>query len=270
MFRILRRKAGMYGAFAAMVPKGFLAYSTWVWVELCTQVFTMGVMVFFWRAVYSSTAELSGLNLQQTLNYILLAQVLAPMVESRFIFSMGWMLREGYIAVELTRPVDMQGRFLVENLAELLTDLLIKAPLLLVAWLLYGLQLPTDPAAWAAFGLALLLGRMIFFFFNWLFASLAFYTTETWGLSVLYEGIAKFFSGALLPLALLPGGLRAIADALPFAQVLYVPLALLSGITPLSEAPQVWLTQLAWLVGLALISRLGFSLALRKVTVQGG
>lgn len=270
MLSTLRRQGRIYGAIGAMVPKSFLAYSLWVWVELFTQVLTMAIMTFFWRAVFAEQATIGGLTLQQTLNYVLLAQVLAPMIESRFIFRMGFMLREGLIAVELLRPVDMQARFFVENLAELATDLAFKAPLLLVAWLAFGLQLPASPAAWGAFALAMLLGRVVFFCFNWAFSCLAFYTTETWGLSVLYEGMAKFFSGALLPLALLPGWLRAVADALPFGQVLYAPVALLSGITPAGEAPRVWLTQLAWAVGLAVLSRLVFGLAMRKVTVQGG
>lgn len=272
MLSTIRRKAAIYGGIAAMVPKSFLAYSIWVWVELFTQVLTMAIMTFFWRAVFASAegATVGGLTLQQTLNYVLLAQILAPMVESRFIFHIGFLLREGAMAVELARPVDMQARYLVENVAELLTDLVLKAPLLLVAWLVFGLELPADPRAWGAFFIALALGRVVFFCFNWMFCSLAFYTTETWGLSVLYEGFAKFFSGALLPLTILPGWLQTIAFALPFAQVLYAPVSLLSGITPVSEAPRIWLTQLAWLAGTAVLSRAVFNLGLRKVTVQGG
>lgn len=272
MIRALRRRAAIYAGFAAMVPKSFMAYSIWVWVELFTQVLTMAIMTFFWKAVFAGAegGTIGGLTLQQTINYVLVAQILAPMVESRFIFTLGHLLREGQIGVELLRPVDMQLRYLAENFAELATDLTFKAPLLLVAWLVFGLELPSSPAYWAAFALALLLGRAAYFFFNWLFASLAFYTTETWGLSVLYEGVARFFSGALLPLAILPGWLQLIAALLPFAQVLYAPVALFTGIIPLAEAPRVYLTQLAWLAGLAVVSRLAFGRALRTVTVQGG
>lgn len=272
MLSTIRRKASIYGGIAAMVPKSFLAYSIWVWVELFTQVLTMAIMTFFWRAVFAGAAgnTVGGLTLQQTINYVLVAQILAPLVESRFIFTLSHLLREGQIAVELLRPVDMQARFLAENLAELATDMVFKAPLLLVAWLLFGLELPADLARWGAFLAALLLGRLVFFCFNWMFASLAFFTTETWGLAILYEGLARFFSGALLPLVILPGWLQAIGAALPFAQILYAPVALLTGITPLAEAPRVWLVQLAWLVGLAVLSRAVFGTALRKVTVQGG
>ncbi len=37
-----------------------------------------------------------------------------------------------------------------------------------------------------------------------------------------------------------------------------MPVSLLSGITPLAQAPRIWLTQLAYLVALALLSRLVF------------
>ena len=65
-------------------------------------------------------------------------------------------------------------------------------------------------------------------------------------------------------------GLRLIVQSLPFAQGIYVPVALLSGLTPLSEAPRLLLIQLAWLAGLAAISRLVFTIAIRRVSIQGG
>jgi len=73
-----------------------------------------------------------------------------------------------------------------------------------------------------------------------------------------------------VPLNMMPDWLRTLTSALPFVQSLYVPVSLLSGITPVSEAPRLWLVQIAWLVSLALVSRLVFRVAVRAVTVQGG
>jgi ABC-2 type transport system permease protein len=82
--------------------------------------------------------------------------------------------------------------------------------------------------------------------------------------------VATFFSGALVPLEIMPVWLQKITLSMPFAQALYVPVSLLSGITPLSAMPQLWLTQALWLLGLLLGSRLIFRVAVRKITVQGG
>jgi ABC-2 type transport system permease protein len=180
------------------------------------------------------------------------------------------MLVEGDFVMEMLRPLDLQSRFYVEGLGFLLVQLVQKLPLALFAWLVFGLQLPRDPRIWIAFLISLLLGHAVIFLFNWIFACLAFYTTEAWGLGMVQQSVTTFFSGALIPLAIMPDWLQSITLSLPFAQALYVPVSLLSGITPVGEATRLWLIQIAWLLGLLLTSRLIFRVAVRKITVQGG
>lgn len=270
MMTALRRKLNVYAAFAAMVPKEFLAYNVWVWTQLIAQLLSMTIFVYFWRGVYAGTNTLSGLNLEQTLNYVLLAQILMPIVETRVIFRFGFLLRQGSIGVELVRPVDFQWRAYVENLANLAVLVLQELPLVLVAVLVFGLHLASDPLTWCAFVVTLVMGQSILFFFDFAFACLAFYSTETWGLSVVRIGVATFFGGALVPLTMMPDWLQQLAAALPFAQAIYVPITFLSGITPATSLPQVLLVQLAWLAALVVLSRAFFGIALRQVTVQGG
>jgi ABC-2 type transport system permease protein len=74
----------------------------------------------------------------------------------------------------------------------------------------------------------------------------------------------------LIPLVMLPAWLQSIAYMLPFAQGTFVPISLLSGVTPLADAPRLWLIQIAWIIGLYIASRVVFNIAVRKVTVQGG
>jgi ABC-2 type transport system permease protein len=266
----LRRIVSLYSAIAAMAVKTGLAYTLWVWAALITQVLAMIVFVYFWRAVYAGQSTLGGLTLTQTLNYILLARILSPLVETRLIFHFGFLVRQGQFAIEFTRPLDLQARYFAEGLAEVASYFIQRLPLFVIAALFFGLSLPSDPALWLAFGISLLLGYGVLFFFDWTFASFAFYSTETWGLSVVRVGAAAFFSGSLVPLSMMPEWLQTVAAALPFAQALAVPLSFLSGIATLAEAPRLWLIQLTWLVGLWAVSRWFFSVASRKVTVQGG
>jgi ABC-2 type transport system permease protein len=103
-----------------------------------------------------------------------------------------------------------------------------------------------------------------------MFACLAFYVTETWGLSVVRVAAGSFFSGAIMPLVMMPGWLQNLAASLPFAQAMAVPVSFLSGISTFAEAPRVWAIQIVWLLGLLVLSRMVFNVAVRKVTVQGG
>ena len=109
MIRSIRRKLSIYGTFAAMVPKLFLAYSIWVWMQFFVQCISLVIFVAFWNAVYADQATIGGLSLNETLNYIILAQLFMPAVSSTgTIYFFGELMREGRVGIELLRPVDFQ------------------------------------------------------------------------------------------------------------------------------------------------------------------
>jgi len=267
----LRRTLRAYGGMAAVVPKMFMAYSIWVWMGLFVQIIAIVILVAFWTAVYSNTTTVGGLDLQTTINYLLLAQVFAAAAAgTNVIYDIGDLMREGGIGIVLLRPVDMQASFYVSNAVQLAIDTLLRLPLALFAWLFFGLTVPSEPAVWLAFLVSLLLGHAVMFCFDWIIGCVGFYSTEIWGLSVLRYGMGMFLSGALIPLDMMPGWLRTIATVLPFSQALYLPVSILSGITPLGELPRIWLLQLGYLALLLVASRVIFGRAVRVVTVQGG
>jgi ABC-2 type transport system permease protein len=267
----VRRKISVYGTFAGMAPKMMAAYSIWVWMDFFVNSMGLVIMVAFWTAVYEGQAALGGLDLSQTLNYIILARIFSPLVmNTNLVFHFGRLLRDGQIGIELLRPLDFQGGSYVSTLSFLLTELVLQIPLAVVGWLLFHFTLPSDPIVWLAFLISAFLGNVLLFFFDWMIGCVSFYSTETWGLGVLRFAIAGFFSGAFLPLELMPGWLRTIAAVLPFSQALYVPVGLLSGILPVSSAPRIWVMQLAGILALGFLSRLVFRISVRKVTVQGG
>lgn len=270
MIRRALERLRAYAAIVGMAPKLFVAYRAWFWMGLFVQVLALTIFVYFWRAVYGGRASLGGLARQQTLTYIMLAQIMLPLVHSHFVFRFGQSLVDGQFAMELLRPLDLQARYYTEAFGMLLINLLHKVPLAVFAWLVFDLQLPADPAVWGAFVVTLLLGNAVMFCFEWLFACLAFYTTESWGLATVQHGLAAFFSGALIPLTLLPAWLERLSLGLPFAQALWVPVSILSGITPLARLPEVWRTQILWLAGMLVASRLVFRVSVRRITVLGG
>jgi ABC-2 type transport system permease protein len=270
MIRAARRNLSIYAALFAMIPKLFMAYQIWFWIGLVLSIISMAILVFFWKAIYADTSSIAGLQLNQTLQYILLAFIFRPLTNNDLIWEFGSNLREGTIAHHLLRPINFQGMNYAQNLGTLATQLALNIPMAVVAVVLFGLRFPHDMATWAAFLVSALLGFTVMFFFNWFLACFTFYTTEIWGLGVLIEGMTFFLSGALVPIVMMPAWLQNIVMAIPFAQALGVPVSLLTGITPLSDATHVWLTQILWIVGMWVVSTLFFRTAIRKITVQGG
>lgn len=270
MSRAFRRDLSIYSSIFGMVPKVFMAYQIWFWVSLILNTIGMAILVFFWRAVYANTASIANLSLQQTLTYILLSQIFFPLTDIDLIWDIGSTLREGTIIHFLLRPISFKGMYYAQNLGSLMMKLILQVPLAIVATLLFGLQWPMDIATWGAFIISALLGFTVLFFFHWFLACITFYTTEVWGLGVLIYGMSLFLSGSLVPLAMMPDWLQTVVLSIPFAQAIAVPVNLLTGITSLNQAPQVWLMQLLWVAGMWLFSSLFFRIAVRKITVQGG
>ena len=270
MISTFKRKITGLSALGILGIKLQLDYVWDIWLEFLLQLINVAVFIFFWRAVYGDTQTIAGMSLQQTLIYIVMAQILAGLLESDLIFEFGYSLREGALATELLRPVDFQLQHYIRQLSRFPLFLVQKVPLLLLTCLLFNIHLPTDPLVWGAFFLSVMLGYILTFFFEWMFACLAFCTTEIRGLFQMRAGLARFMSGSLIPLVMMPGWLNAIARGLPFAQAVSAPVSLLSGSLPLDQAPRIWLVQGLWLIGLAILSRLVFHVTLRRVTIQGG
>ena len=270
MIATLRRNFRIYGAIATLQPKLSLAYRAWFWSSIVLNTIAMAIYVFFWQAVYAGQTTIAGLDMQQTINYILLAQIFLPIADGFLLWEFGYNLREGRIAVELLRPVNMRANYYTQYLSNMLAFLAWNIPMAMVATFLFGLRWPTDLTTWVVFAITVVLGRTVLYFFDWALACVTFYTTEVWGLGVLVMGFGLFASGALVPLVMMPTWLQGILRMLPFAQVVYVPISLLSGIIPISEAPGLWLVQIAWIIGLSIFSQYFFRIAIRKVTVQGG
>ena len=270
MIQTARRYLSIYSAIFAMIPKMFMAYVIWFWAGLVLNVISMTILVFFWRAIYADATTISGLAEDQTIRYILLAFIFMPLTSNDLVWEFGTNLREGMIIHHLLRPVNFQAMHYAQALGVTATRLALQLPMLLVAILLFGLKLPTDLSTWLVFLVSAVLGFTVMFFFNWFLACFTFYTTEIWGLGVLIEGMNFFLSGALVPLVMMPIWLRSIVLSIPFAQALAVPIGLLTGITPLGDAPRVWFVQVLWIIGMWILSTSFFRVAVRKITVQGG
>ena len=270
MISTARRHLSVYAALFGMIPKMFMAYQIWFWVGLVLNVISMAILVFFWRAIYADTNTISGLAQNQTITYILLAFIFMPLTSNDVVWEFGSNLREGMMIHHLLRPINFQGMNYAQMFGGLVTRLALNIPMVIVAILGFGLRLPTNPLTWLAFIVSALLGFTVMFYFSWFLACFTFYTTEIWGLGVLIEGMTFFLSGALVPLVMMPMWMRTVVLSVPFAQALAVPVGLLSGITPLSEAPRIWLIQILWNNGMWVASTLFFLVAVRKITVQGG
>jgi ABC-2 type transport system permease protein len=259
-----------YIEFARIQMQVHAAYSAWFWANTFSVLLRMLVIYFFWKAVYSNRSEIEGLSFDGMITYIIIAMFLQMFV-SGVGRELAHTIKDGNVAIELMRPYHLITRLIAMDIGDKVIYFIRGAlPLGILAFVFMDVTLPSTWQSGVLFLLSALMGIWIGTFFDLLIAILAFWTINLWGLEVMKEVVVSFFSGALVPLILFPEWFQTISLFLPFQAMVYVPVAIYTGILTGTEA---WLaagSQLIWAVLLFCLLRVLWSVAMKKVTIFGG
>lgn len=141
---------------------------------------------------------------------------------------------------------------------------------MLLGFLLLGIAPPASVLAALLFLVSVGLGFLIKFLITFMVALLCFWTTNGLGLIWAQTAVINLFSGALIPLQILPGWLQSVALAAPFQGIVYTPVMIYMGAI---EGAALWMAlglQLFWVIALWWLVRLMWMPALRTLDLQGG
>ena len=173
--------------------------------------------------------------------------------------------------MDLLKPMDFQLFMLFGRIGDFVSFFAMTAfPILIICLFTLGMQAPLNFATSIYFLLSLFMAIILSFFVEFWIGLLTFYTNYSWGLQTFQEALVSMFSGVLIPLSFFPGWLRTITNLLPFQQMSYSPVSIYLGIVKGSQVYEVLGFQLLWIVILFVLSRLFYSFAIKKITVQGG
>ncbi|MFF0483068.1 ABC transporter permease [Streptomyces sp. NPDC004435] len=262
-----------YGPFATSSLQSLLQYRSTFVVSAVTATTAVGVQVFLWRAVYAgrSGAAPGGYDLAQLTTYVLLAQVMGLLQANRVDEAVSEEVRRGDIAVSLLRPVSYPlTRFAAALPISATNTALVAVPVVLLYAPFVPLTTPTWPDA-LMFAVATVFSLVIGFGVNLLVGLAAFVTTNIWGIRVVKDGIVAFLGGQVVPLALMPAPLAAVAHALPFQGMIDGPLRLLLGdYDGYGEAAGILVGQAVWAAVTTALAALAWRSAVRRVEVLGG
>ncbi|HEY8598673.1 MAG TPA: ABC-2 family transporter protein [Thermomicrobiales bacterium] len=271
----LRVMATRYYGIALTSTKEKFVYRFDFFLSLFITLIGMALMVYLWRAIFRAAPTALGYELRDLLTYICLGQAFnfgrIAMAQRRLLFRVNGSLRSGNIVFDLLRPVDYQALQFAEVAGQFVTELvLINVPAYLIALLVFGIAPPASVGAAIGFVLSLVGAFLISFSLDFLLMILAFWTFGAGGLIYARRALIELFAGSLVPLTLFPDGLRTLALLLPFQGLAYMPISIYQGRIVGAAIWGSFLFQLGWAVALALLTRLVWLRARRRLTIQGG
>ncbi len=228
------------------------------------------VAVLF-ATVRAAGGQLHGYTTASMSTYVWLSQGLLGSVNLSGRTDLALRVKDGQVAVDFLRPVDLQAATIATEAGASLFALIPRGlPSVLLGAVTVGLQMPASAAPYLLGAASLVLGIVISAATVYLIAVAGFWLVETRGLQILYMLASGFLGGLYVPIALFPGWLRVVAAATPFPSIMMYPVDVLSGLGGTASAAGLVAAQLAWLAGVAAAGQLLTRAGRRRLEVQGG
>jgi ABC-2 type transport system permease protein len=218
-----------YGKSAAMAAASNIGESRLFLIDYLLRLLRVLALLSIWRILFAGRGVVEGMTLPTVLTYTLVAEALAEPLAART--ELPWAFWDGSITMRFLRPAGIIPLYAAEAVGQWSVGFaLFSLPLLLCAPLIGVNPLPHSPLLALSFVLSLGLALSVGLALETIVVSLA----VGWGLQVfamdrVRSAINLLFSGAFLPLALLPWGLGVIFGWLPFASMASAPMRLYTG-----------------------------------------
>jgi ABC-2 type transport system permease protein len=260
---------GRYIALARASAKTALAYRMPFVLSLFGVLFQYVAMLAVWRALLENSPN-PAMTWPQMRSYLLIAFASGALVGIFADFGMANRIQSGMVALDLVKPV----RYQEARFAEVLGAAWIELAVVVVvgagtAVSGDGLLFPSG-AGLPLFLVSLVLLIPLKFIVLYICGLAVFWTQSYVGIQWARIAVVNLLSGALVPLAFLPGWLGTIATWSPFAGMASTPGLIFAGKAHGPAAVALVAAQFGWLVVLWTAAKLLWGRAVRQLTVNGG
>jgi len=233
------------------------------------------LVYFLWKAIYESSGvtEVNGMTFSDTMIYLILASSLFTVLEMFVVWDMSRSIQSGKIILDLLKPMPYRlYTFWSYSGSHLTMFVLTFIPTFIIVAIITGGAIPMGVnLLW--FLISVVLALVVNYNMEMIVATLCLYTESTWGINIVKETIVMLLSGASIPLAFFPEGLKKAVEYMPFRAVYDIPLKILLCKDQAASLPGVFSymgIQLIWVLALSLAGNLFWNISVRKITVNGG
>ncbi len=268
--RVASPGVSVYPWVAAYSFRRHAAYPLGALAEAVTNTVFGFVRAWIVLALWDARPGLGGYTAADAVAFCFITQAMIGPVQVFGGLELTRRIRSGDVAIDLYRPVDLQGWWLADDLGRAAGALLLRGvPPMAAGAAVFDLALP-GPAGWAAFAVAVLLAVVTGFALRYLVALVTFWLHDDRGMQAVALIMSMFFSGMILPLVVFPGALGTVARALPWAALIQVPADVFLGEHSGTGLLSAYAFQAFWAVVLLAAGRALTLAARHRLVIHGG
>jgi ABC-2 type transport system permease protein len=254
-----------------MTIKTSLAYRSALLLGILSTSVSIIIFYFLWRVVFDDAQYIRGFTFPMMVTYVILSRVIAGQFAGGINGTIASHIQYGSIAVELLRPISFMRLMLMKRLGEFVQYIFSRAiPVTFTAALVFGIMPPVNITALLLFFISIFVGIIILYFVEFMVGLISFYTLDFYGVLFAKTALLTLLSGAVVPFAMFPAGLANVLELLPFQFIVHTPVSIYMGLISGNEALIAIGFQVIWVGILWMLAALFYSIAIKKVVVQGG
>lgn len=275
----MRQSLRPYRAVLSARWRTLLQYRAAAFAGLVTQGFWGAIRLMILAAFYAAAPHAQPLALPHVVAYVWLGQAFFGMLPWNIEGEFAQKVREGSIAYDLLRPVDLYAFWYSHTLAYRTAPTLLRAiPMGVFAMLVlpglgleaWALRPPPSLLTGVLFGASLLAAAALSTAVTMLSQISLLWTISAAGMDRLMPAAVTLFSGMIIPLPLFPDWLQPWLHWQPFRGLVDVPYRIYSGHIAAALALSEIVQQGVWVVLLIWLGRVMLARGMRKLVVQGG
>lgn len=264
----------LFGAYLDFIRIRFLtmlAYRINYYSGILIYSLNIGVNYFTWMAIYGNGDSLGGFTATQMTSYVAVSWMARAFYFNNLDREISTDIRDGSIAIQFIRPYNYVLVKMMQGLGEgMFRFLLFMIPGMAIAMLLFPVQLPTAPSAWAGFMVMLFFSFLINSQINIITGLSAFFVENNEGMMRMKRVIVDLFSGLIVPISLFPNWLSSVLEVLPFQAITYLPGSVFTGRVQGVGIWNVLGIQIIWFLVLLIPIVWLYHAARQRLFVQGG
>ncbi len=258
-----------YVEFAKKAFSREATYRMEVFTNVGSVLLRLFIMKAVWTALYAQNVAPAGVPLDAIITYTAIALLMSIILEIDGTRLIQTRVREGTIATDLMKPINLVLFFFSDGVGQTLLHALLIVPALILTLFIVHVDVPA-PATLAAFALSFALGYVVNFLLNFTMNAIAFWTLETFAIQLMVRWVSDLLGGQIVPLIFFPAALQQIVLALPFAAIYSTPLLIYLGNIPPAQYAAALGLQALWIAVFAAVSATIWRAAQRHIVIQGG
>jgi ABC-2 type transport system permease protein len=232
----------------------------------------IALQIFIWRGLYGDSGEAKmGIVLNDMVAYTILSGVTRMLTKSDVSLDINASVLDGSISTRLLLPLGYRTYYFLSNLSEnLFWSLYQSLPPILVAIVFFGLRFDLAPQRFGIYCISVMMALAINFLFSFIMGASVIWLRDAYFLERYIELIFRLFAGNIVPMWFFPGWLNTASRFLPFRYVIFEPISILLGKTPMERVAGVLGMQVLWIAILFGLMSLIWSLGKKHIMIQGG